>query len=405
MQVPVRKQVLANGLTLFANHRPFGMAAVYFCVNGGSFCNVPVEVPHITEHLFGDATGVYGKQCELKYCGERGAQTGPQNTLYYFEGIQPKHILTAVNNLKRIFDRPPLELLDHERKILLEEHPKKTTPSERFAQRVIKHLFPNFQARLNSPKKTLQSIKKITEPDVLSYWCQHYTPANTTVYLSGEVNEQYSAAVTALEKIATQGPPAKPVSIENEPLLSRREEVCELLREDGKIGLIAGYQAPYAPYTGTLKEQIAAEFLSEHLNSDTGPLYRALRDEKEWCYSIGVKYTTGMIKNAGLFINAETSTPSNVQSIERTWKEIISTIASKSITPPELAALKNKILILECYRALTFDVESVLMEIERGISYKELLQETERLTLDDIAAAAQKLTRQNYAIGIALPKS
>ncbi|MBI4141769.1 insulinase family protein [Candidatus Woesearchaeota archaeon] len=404
MRVPERKLILANGMTLYANHRPFGMTAVYFCVNGGSFCAVPPEVPHITEHLLGDAAGVYGKQCLLRYCAERGAQTGPQNTLYYFEGIRPEHTLIAVQCLKKVFDKPPIELLEHERKILLEEHPKKTTPSEQFAQRLLKHLFPNFQARITSPRKSLQAVRKITEQTVIDYWCQYYNPANTIVYLSGEITPYYTAVIDGLENIAAQGLPVQPVSIENEPPLLQRQQICEALREDGKIGLIAGYQAPYAPHSGTLREQLAAEFLSEHLDSDTGPLYCMLRDKKELCYSLGIKYTTGMIKNAGLFINAETSKLRNVQHIERAWNKAISRIANKSITSAELTALKNKILILECYRALTFDVESIFMEIERNICYEELLKTTETLTLDDIAAAAQRFSQQNYVIGIALPK-
>lgn len=403
----MKEMRLKNGLTVYVQHKPIGESAVCVGINSGSWQDKILETAHTTEHVMGVLTGVYGERGVLNYANTN-ARTEPQRTTYFLEGMLPKHVQLAIQNLKIVFSLPDsacARVLEREKDAVRHELKPRLHPLFQFAHDTIRLLFPVYtREHVPQIKERLESVDTIMPSDITTFWTKHYTPQNAFVYIAGEVPLSLDELLSDLENVPGSNStlPEKPV-FGKEQVLTQRVELKQRLRDDSVASVQIAYQTPSFPHTCSLKEEKAIELLTAFLGADHGPVYQRLRDEKRLCYSLGVEYDTQVPVVSGLFFNVTTA-PASVEEVEKEWIYVIHKIAKEGISDNTLATFKNRAQITTIRRSRRFDLGGVVLKIDDGITREDIQKEVNKLTTEDITCAAKMLVEKPYIISIALPK-
>ena len=209
--------------------------------------------------------------------------------------------------------------------------------------------------------------------------------------------------IKILEKIPNRGYAIKRKDFELEPSLAECVEIKEESRNDKLARIIISYQAPSFPNTANLKEQTAIELLCAYLNDSHGLLYKRLRMELKLCYKLQLDYAVILADAAGLFFESET-TPEFVHKVEEEWIKTLEHISKQGV-PEKAMNMFREITKIEKLRGMrNLDIDRLMMEIDYGITYDDILEELEKLTPEDIAKAAKTFTERKYVLGLSLPR-
>ncbi len=401
--MPLEKITLDNGLKVYVARKPIGKCGVYLIVNAGSAMDKVVETAHVAEHLQGANCRVYGDRFPLNYA-VCNATTHGIKTDYFFCRFLPKHLETAVDNLSRVLLPPDLTILDREKSAVFHELKMQNNAGQHMKFKACKALFPVHYKRKPDIHKRLHSLKNITPEAVMNFWSRHYSPANSKLILAGDLPDNPDKLLDKFASIPQKGDAPKEFEYEEESEISGRIEIKERIRDDQTGSICIAYRSPTFPYGQSLREEAAKLVLTNYLCNDSGPAYQRMRDEKNLCYGLTVGYTGCFGKSDEFSFGAGTGNPELIEKIEEEWVKILQEVAEKGVDEKVLETQRNGLEIQIADVAKDTDIDGLIMEIDFGVSRKDLYASVESLTSQNIQKAAQYFAKKPYVVSIALPK-
>lgn len=398
----MEKKVLTNGLTVVLDPKPIGEAGVYLIINAGTGHVIATETAHLLEHLQATASKVYGEKGALEY-GDANATTYDERTMYHITGILPKHLPQALENLSAVFQQPDFRLFEREKAAIVNELLPKINPEKNFGRKTLEARVPGYTSRRKGIPERVESVKQLTIEDINKFWKQHYHALNAILYVAGEwtnfeqhVNDslmQYSLVRTGEKTLAPNWP--------TESELGQELLMEDHVRADNAASVGIQHLVAKIP-EATLKQVLARAMLTRYLGSDGGPLYRKLRDAAGAVYSLEAGWSE--YGNKGIVTFSALGYPNKVQLAINNWLETIVYCAAEGMPSEVLETMKLRQRIQNARARNAPDVNAVVNELFYGITQEQHDQQVRRLTIEDIAIAAQEILKSKPVISIAYPK-
>lgn len=368
-------------------------------------------VAHFLEHMFFKGTTKYPTGEFDKILESKGANTNAATSkdfTHYYITIPSKDFDTALEMHADMLLNPvlPRNELEKERKVVLEEISKnKDNPQNILYQGLIAQLYKTHPYK-REVIGTNKVVETITREEMLDFYKTHYTPANMTTIIVGDVDAQ-----TTLEKVKKYF---------NAP--AQKNKICEYAKEkqitepSTAIFIKDGIESAYMliGFRGVeaknKKENYALDVLATILGDGaTSRLYKSVKDQKRLAQNIAAMNSTN--RDDGLFLIQATFQPDNMVKLERAISEEIKNIQKN---PPTKEEMQKAFKIIE--RDTYYSRESITnIAEEMGYIktvfgdinvYDNYIQDLEKLSPQDIQAAAKKyLDTNKMAISYLLPGS
>lgn len=184
--VEKQKLTLENGLEVWIDPKPIKKSAAFLVVESGHAMDITPETAHLLEHIQGAASKIYGYSGRLTYI-KRNAETDFGHTIYSYGNILPKHLSVSVNNLANVLASPNISVLERERDAARNELKAHLNPFKLITERVFSLVLPNHSRYVHGIRSSLVSIDTVNENDCKEFWEKHYYPANSILYIGGEL--------------------------------------------------------------------------------------------------------------------------------------------------------------------------------------------------------------------------
>jgi len=395
------KLVLGNGLQVLLDPKPLEKCGVMLIVNSGNSNDVVPGTAHLLEHLQGSAVKVYGDAEELNYVGDRNATTSYDITHYHFFDILPEHLDVALDNLLKVLSPVNIPVIDREKNAVRNELGRRQNPHSKFNDRIVRLLSPNHSRYMYGIDESLNALDGLTQDDCFNFWNEHYNPANSVLYIGGEIPDDVSRIIKPWEKFEKK-PLIPKRDIPEEPALENRLELREKIRQDPHAGITINYQISTFPKNASLEESLTRNILIAYFKSSHGPLYKELRDETGLCYSLDIGGDN--LGDSGILsFGATTGFPEKIMEIEERWNKILKDMAKTSVPSSFLETFKNGHKISMINSKSMFDVDGLIQEFKHGVDNERIRKAIEGLNSGDVASFAQSLVDKNYLVGISLP--
>jgi len=288
---------LSNGLTVHAAHwpgRPW--EAMGFLIHSGAEHDpVGLEgLAHFVEHLVSENTNVSKKEMHafFKNCGGEVhlGTTGYPSTRYRFFLPAEKIILArAFSIFSHMLLSAKLEkFIERERQVIIREFYNKYPARYWFDLDVREHkaLYTGYWLeRFVSPLGNPESVERIAQSDLQSYYDMHYTPANMSVVGVGgmalsELAEVLSESPFAVSEEGTRTPLPTPTSDVAPP--SETRYVFDMSKQlTAPIEVIGSYRS-VAKIPGNVNARaidIMEYMFDEVLNEE-------VREKRAWAYAV-----------------------------------------------------------------------------------------------------------------------
>ncbi len=296
--------ILPNGLSVHAAHlcgRPF--EAVGFLIHSGAEHDpIGLEgLAHFTEHLVSENSPIPKSDMRL-FFGEHGGTINLGSTTYshtfynFFLPSDMKILAESFSMLGPMFFLAQLEnFIERERKVIVSEFYRAYPLTIEFdldvrQRRAVHH--GSWLERFVRPLGNLESIERITQTDLQSYYDTHYTPANMSIVGVGgisllELVDLLSESTFAICKEGTRTP--LPLSVVNDvlyPLENRLVFDVSKYISTGNLNGVGGYLS-VARMPGNINP--AVFFILKHMLDEA--LNQEIRQRRGWVYSINSSWS------------------------------------------------------------------------------------------------------------------
>jgi zinc protease len=262
-------------------------------------------------------------------------------------------------------------------------------------------IFPNHPYALRTAG-SIEAVRKLAPSELLAFRDRYIVGRNGVVFVFGNVD---AAQVKELieETLATM--PAGALALENAPQPSLLGQVVKVeSHKDKSQGVIM------VGFTGAnvLSPDRHALELIDEASSDLGSrFFIRIREEMGLAYYVGASQMQGLA--GGLFAFYLGTDPQKVEAVKSALLEEVQKLASDGLTADELARAKKKLIGQQQIANQSndsFGYQCALDELY-GLgfdSYKQLEQEVEAITLEQIQTVARKYFRdRHYVMAIVRP--
>jgi predicted Zn-dependent peptidase len=332
--------ILANGLRLLTVEMPHLHSVELACYIGVGSRHEPQRlagISHFLEHMMFRGSVDHPSNLDLEWRfeaigGTINAATDAETTCYHSR-LHPDHIDQGLGLLASMLQRPLLQDLEIERKIILEEALEDLNQDGREISPDLltaKLLWPDHP--LSQPTIGLQhSIAAISLHDLREHHRGYYTPPNTVIALAGRIDRQ--KALEAAERAfgAWQGvapPPAAPLL---ETGSSSGPKMVWIEDPDSQVNIQVAFKAPGRHHDRTPALRMLRRILS---GGNTSRLMLQLRE------NLGLTYNA----EANLALYEETGslsvdlavTPGNLVRAVSEILAILENLCDAPVEPPEL---------------------------------------------------------------------
>lgn len=331
---------LANGLRLLTVEMPHLHSVELACYIGVGSRHEPrrlAGISHFLEHMLFRGSVDYPSNLELEWHfeaigGTINAATDAETTCYHSR-LHPDHVDQGLELLASMLQRPLLQNLEIERKIILEEALEDLNQDGREISPDLltaKLLWPDHP--LSQPTIGLQhSIAAISLDDLREHHRANYTPANTVIALAGRIDRR--KALQAAERAfgswrGDAPPPAAPLL---ETGSSRGPKTVWIEDPDSQVNIQVAFKAPGRHHDRTPVLRMLRRILS---GGNTSRLMLQLRE------NLGLTYNA----EAHLALYEETGslsvdlavTPGNLVRAVSEILAIFEKLCDAPVEPPEL---------------------------------------------------------------------
>ncbi len=349
---------LDNGLEIVVipNHRtPVVTHMVWYKVGGADEMQGKSGIAHFMEHLMfkgsdGLASGEFSKTVK-KLGGNDNAFTGQDYTAY-FQSIAVEHlekVMTMEAGRMRGMN-PPLQEVESERKVILEERRQRTDndPRGRFGEQMNAALY------VNHPYGTpvigwFHEMEQLSWDDAKTFYDKWYGPNNAVLIVSGDVT---GAQVHELAK-KIYGPLARVDSIPVRsrtisPPLYAQTKVLQRHPAIRQAVIQRNYRVP--SYRQNAKDSLALQVIEEIMGGGaTSRFYKSLVIEQKLATGAGMSYRADSWDDTTLSVHATPAPGKHPEEIERAIEQELRKLVSEGITAEELQDSKTRMQAAAIY--------------------------------------------------------
>lgn len=412
---------LANGLhvVLIEDHRaPVVTHTVWYRVGAADEQVGKTGLAHFLEHLLFKGTikypeGAFDRLLDQNG-GEKNAFTQRDATAYYERVAADKLPLMMeleadrMQNLQLNADsvKTELKVIQEERRQRTDSSPASLLGEQMTATLYLAHPYGRPVIGWND------DVARLTLDDASAFYKQHYTPANATVVIVGDVTPQ---VVRELADIYygplknTFTPQARHRTTEPDPIAARR-----ITMRDARVAtssLSRNYLTP-SSITATGNEAEALMLLSVIIgDSAQGRLYKQLVFDKKLATSAGAYFSGSQLDSGEFGIYASPADGVDMAKLETEIDALIAEVVAKGVTEQELTDAKDRSLASFIYgldQPASFGgvigLAATMGKTPReALDYMDVLP---KVTLQDVQkAAATYLDIERSVTGILLPQT
>ncbi len=399
------KDCLANGLRVITVEMPhLHSAELIFFVAVGSRCEEPglAGLTHFLEHMVFRGTAEYPDSVALERAfeaigGAVNASTDVETTCFHSR-IHPDHLREGAALFASLLQRPRLQELETERRIILEE------ALEDFNEKGEQINPDNISADLLWPEHPLgrttigtrSSIARTSLEDLQRHHQRYFVPANTVAVAAGRVSR--AAAIAAIEEHfgtwdGVMPAPVQPFIAEDAP---QQAQTCWVRDSGSQVNVQLTFRTPGRDAE---EDAVALRVLRRVLSGGTAArLMLRLREELGLTYA--VEAGLAQVKETGAFSVDLSLAPDNLEQAISELLQIFTELCDAQVGAEELAAV---------VRTYLFDLDfsrDGTEELASRYGWGELVGNVRTLAADraDISAiSARRL--QEVAARIFIPEA
>jgi len=403
--MPVKRVVLANGLTLLFEPTVQKSSAIDIAVRFGSAFE-PKEkagIAHFIEHMFFTGTPSRNRKQVFQEIegvgGELNAFTLRQSTHYYSK-LLGRHFFKAVNVLNDCFDSCLFSSneLKLERKIILNEIRDSIDRPLRFVvDEFLADCLPQDIGRRIIG--SMESVKAISREDLIEWFEKAYAAENTVIGITA--NEDPERLIE--EFLVLGGKRKRRLAKKEFPKLKPELKRREIERKTEQAHLCLGF-----PVMTARDEQFYAFALVEALlgGGISSRLVQEIREKKGLSYMVQTLFEVE--SDYGFFLMYAAAKPSRVEEIERIALQEFEKIAKGDFTEKELQRAKNYVegkAILAMENSENRARWLVNTELFGWKDFDEWIKRIKSVSVEEVRSTAEKyLDSSAYVLTVLKPK-
>ena len=395
-----KKTVLDNGIIILSETmEDVRSVAMGIMVGAGSGLERDPEagISHFIEHMAFKGTkkrSAFDIASELDAVGGKmNAYTSKEVTTYYAVTLD-KHIDIAADVLSDIFlnsiyDSKEMEL---EKGVIVEEIKMyEDTPDEQIHDlfmETIYHGHPLGRPTIGHEK----SVRGVGRQNILDYMKENYTPDNIIISLAGNV--KHEDVVKLIEPAFSVMEGKFPISKKVLPTIKKAVELK--YKKTEQVHMCLGTKGP----SQVDEDRYAFSILDTVLGgSMSSRLFQEVREKRGLAYAI-YSYN-GAMKDGGLYVVYAGTSKENFRKVVDLTIEEFNKIKKNGITKAEMDRSKehlkgSMVLGLESTSSRMGYLAKSQLYFGRIITIDEIFDKVDKLTLDDIVAAANKYIKDEY---------
>jgi len=395
-----KKTVLPNGLRLVTERMPHVRSvSMGIWVAAGSRDEQPAQsgISHFIEHMvFKGTKRRDAKQIALEIDSIGGASnafTSKEATCFHAR-VLDEHTPVMVDLLADIFldsVYDPKEI-ERERQVILQEIGLAQDTPDEYVHDLLSETIWGGHALGRPILGEVQTVRGMVRPHILDYLSMTYGPQNVIVSAAGHLEHKEMLSLVS-ERFSGMSPNGD-TSPRTAPVAMR--SVKSVTRDLEQVHLCLGVRG----LSATSGERFAAAILNIILGgSMSSRLFQIIREQKGLAYSIysflSSYVDTGML---GVYVGVERK---DVAKALRLITRELKRMKRDPVTEAELTAAKENIkgglyLSAESTDNRMSRLAKNELNFGRFIPYSEIVENMERVTVEDVKALAQKLFRDKH---------
>jgi len=257
----------------------------------------------------------------------------------------------------------------------------------------------------------MSEVAKLTRDDALAFYRAHYTPANAVLVVAGDVTPEQVKLLAekyygVLKNSFTPEPRVR--TPEPEPIAARRVTLIDPRAASPVVQ--RSYLAPsYAASAG--REALALDLLADILGSGTqSRLYKSLVIDQKLAAYTAAWYSGDQLDSGTFGVYGAPNPGTDVGEVEAAIDAVLADLLKNGVTQQELDRVRKQAIAERVY---ALDNQAALarmagVALTTGLSARSIFDrdvEIEKVTLDDIRAAAAKIIVLKRSVtGILLPE-
>jgi len=296
-----QSETLPNGLTIYASKwSKRSWEVIGFLIHSGA-AQDPVGfegTAHFVEHLVSQNANMPVIRIK-EFFEDWGGDVNLGKTTYFGSSYnfclpaEPKILAKAFSIFGYMLFKARLKRnIKKERQVVINEFHQiyPSTISAKIQRQKQKALYQGYYPeRFITPCGDPESIKRISQDDLQSYYDKHYTPANISIVAVGgmdlsELISLLSESPFGINKKGQRAPILSPISDVKPP--SEKQNIIELsklLKEPVLKEIKTGQYRIFVKMPGNIDED-SLDILIEMLDE---LLYKEIREKRGWCYEVG----------------------------------------------------------------------------------------------------------------------
>jgi predicted Zn-dependent peptidase len=393
----IRKEVLANGLTLLTETMPdVRSVSIGVWLRRGSR-DEPARIngiSHFIEHLvFKGTESRTAKQIALQMDmvgGQMDAFTSKEYTCFYAK-VLDEHQDVAVDLLADIVQRPLFDAveLERERQVVLEEiRMVEDTPDELLYDLFSSHFYPAHP--LGRPiQGTHESVRGLSRRQLLGFFREAYRPANMLIVAAGNVRH---ARMSRMVRKAFAGlAPGRSRDGRKARPRPRAAIVTRRRRELEQLHLLLGLPA----YARALDERYALHVWNTILGGTmSSRLFQRVREERGLAYNVYSAVNT--FADTGLVTIYAATSPKRARAVVRLVIDELRALRDAGPSLEELTVAKEHLkgslmLSLESTSSRMSNLARQEIYFGRQVTLEETLAGIERVSRERLVRLARRL--------------
>lgn len=412
-QIRFTEYDLANGLhVILHTDDKVPAVCINICYHVGSKNETPERsgFAHLFEHLLFEGSKHIPKGKFDEYItragGNNNAYTTEDKTNYYM--TLPSHELELglwLESDRMLECVVTEESLRNQKDVVMEEKRERydNSPYGSLSERMMRLAYENYPYKW-TVIGDMKSIEAATLTDVQDFFNTYYVPANATLSVTGNIQED--AAKALIEKYFGSIPARSGKSIAPEFLEKDQTQEQKVIVNDEPVPLPAAFWTYLMPPDGT-KEAFALDLLTDVLSTgQSSRLYRELVYNKKIASDISA-YIDVREKPGLVWLYAVGTTPgAEITPIEEAMEAVIAAIRAEGITDEELEKAKNRAEMRAVTGRLRISTKADILahsHLFYGDTQKvnSLIELQQSITIDDVNEAARKYlvpTKRNSVV-------
>lgn len=366
-------------------------------------------ISHFLEHLFFKGTKVHPAGDMDRILEAKGAivnaATSKDFTHYYIT-IPSADFDTALDLHSDMLLNPqiPRNELEKERKVVLEEIAKDENSPSKIVYENLNALMYTTHPYKRKVIGTTDIISTIPREEILAYFNKYYSPSNMITLVVGDVNT--AKTLSKIQKSFNQQyrKPVKNTFKKEQQIQSQKRKVEYSDTQSGYM--MIGFRGADIFSRDTFALDVLSEILG---GSNSSILYRNIKEQNNLAHSISASNMS--MRDDGIFYITANFTPKNSEKLENAIFENISDVQKCGITEAELNRAKKMIeqstyFARESTSNIASELGYIMTLTDSSNLYQSYISEINKVTLNDVKAAAQKyLGKNKSAVSIVLPES